>query len=129
VASHNFFSGNPSTSSSSSSSSTPWFQDEEAPPGDNDNNIVETPGFDAAPLPVFNNNSNQNAAAMINKTLTFLWCIGPYCEMAVEEQLEILHEAVRCITKACPTAEVQLHTFSRNKSSLVYQDNPVFVVM
>ena len=97
------------------------------PPGVDEEN---DPGFDAAPLPAFNDTSNdQSAIAMLNKTMTFLWCIGQYCELPVDKQLEILQEAVRYITKSCPTATVQLLTFSRKRSSMPYQDNPVYVAM
>jgi hypothetical protein len=103
------------------------------PPGhtsDDDEPSAGTPQFDAGPLPVFNNSAANNIPDVTNKTLTYLWCVGESCELAVDEQLEILQEAVRYIGKSCLTGvEVQLHTFSRNRSSMVYQDNPVYVVM
>jgi hypothetical protein len=99
------------------------------PPGEESETEDEVPDFEGASLPVFNNNTNNGVAKMLASTMCFLWCVGNYCEETIENQLEILQEAVRYIGKTCPTAEIQLHTFSRNRSSLLYQDNPVFVVM
>lgn len=102
-----------------------------ADPTDEQHADLTDPGFDVEPRPVFNENTvlNQSAEEMLKNTLTFVWTIGPYCELPINEQLEILQEAVRYLGKSCPEARVQLHTFSRHRSSLIYQDNPVFVVM
>jgi hypothetical protein len=118
--------GNPGPRPSTSRFPVAYPANDLRPPGDeSDGEPPVEIGFDARPLPAFNDNS---IATKLEETLTFIWCIGEYCEMTCDHQTDILQEAVRCLTRTALKSEVQLHTFSRDKSSLVYQDNPVYVV-
>jgi hypothetical protein len=92
----------------------------EAPPGE------DTPQFDG--LPVIEN-KEDGSLDTYKTTVCFVWCIGPCCELPNNEQIDILQEAVRYLGKQCPSATTQLHTFSRDRQSLVFQDNPVYCIM